>query len=196
MGYICLQEDYYQYEDYLITSLREEDILLVKEWRNEQIDILRQKEPLTDEQQFNYYNNVVLPSMHTEQPSDILFSYLYQGECIGYGGLTHIDWSNSRAEISFLLSTYRKHDVKLYEKEFTIFLTLLKKIAFLEIGLNRLYTETFDIRPIHINIIENNGFRLEGILKEHVRVRDKYVDSLIHGYLRSYFDKGILYAEE
>jgi RimJ/RimL family protein N-acetyltransferase len=195
MGYICLQRDYYQYQDYSITSFREEDIFLIKEWRNAQIDILRQKEPLTDKQQISYYENIVLPLMLTKEPSDILFSYLHQGECIGYGGLTHIDWIDRRAEISFLLSTSRIHDAKLYEEEFTIFLTLLKKIAFAELELNRLFTETFDIRPLHVNIIHNNGFRLEGILREHVRIQGQYVDLLIHGYLRSYFEKELFYDE-
>lgn len=184
MGYICLQGDYYQFEDYSITPLREEDILLVKEWRNEQIDILRQKEPLTDEQQINYYKTIVLPLMSTREPSDILISYLYQGECIGYGGLTHIDWTNRRAEISFLLATERNYNLELYQKEFTIFLKLIKQIAFGELELNRLFTETYDVRPYVIDVLESSGFEYEGRLKEHVLIKGKYVDSVLHGCFR------------
>lgn len=184
MGYTCLQRDHYQYGDYTLTSLREQDILLIKEWRNDQIDILRQKEPLTDAQQINYYETVVRPAMDAEEPSDILFSYLHQGECVGYGGLTHIDWTNRRAEISFLLATERNVDLDLYKREFTIFLKLIKQIAFVELGLNRLFTETYDVRPYVLEVLENSGFVPEGRLREHVVINGKCIDSVLHGCLK------------
>jgi hypothetical protein len=33
----------------------------------------------------------------------LLFSFLKNGECIGYGGLVHINWIDQNAEISFMI---------------------------------------------------------------------------------------------
>ena len=88
-----------------------------------------------------------------------------------------------KAEVSFLLCTYRVNDNELYRKEFSTFLNLIKQVAFKELQFRRLYSETFDIRPFHIKILEENGFKEEGRLKEHVLIRGKYYDSLLHGII-------------
>jgi RimJ/RimL family protein N-acetyltransferase len=49
--------------------------------------------------------------------------------------------------------------------------------------LRRLYTETFSFRKKHINILENFGFKLEGVMKMHIIKNKKIYDSLIHGML-------------
>jgi hypothetical protein len=49
-----------------------------------------------------------------------------------------------------------------------------------------LFTETYDIRPLHISIIESAGFLREGVMHHHVRIDGHPVDSLIHGCLHSY----------
>ena len=84
----------------------------IKDWRNDQIDVLRQKAVLTDEDQIGYYHNIVLPSMNERQPEIILFSFLLNAGCIGYGGLTNIDWSHKRAEI--LISLGYRPDIRRY----------------------------------------------------------------------------------
>ena len=56
-------------------------------WRNEQIYHLRQAKPLTAEDQKNYFSNVVSKLYDQEKPAQILFSFLKDGKCIGYGGL-------------------------------------------------------------------------------------------------------------
>lgn len=187
MNYICLLKNSYSHQEYSVTSLREQDTLRIKDWRNDQIDVLRQKAVLTDEDQIGYYHNIVLPSMNERQPEIILFSFLLNAGCIGYGGLTNIDWSHKRAEISFLLATDRISDDTLYQKEFTIFLKLIKEIAFSELKLHRLFTETFAFRQFHTYVLEMNDFRFEGRLKEHVYISNKFFDSLLHGCLYQYY---------
>ena len=176
------------YGDYYITSIRECDLIPIMNWRNDQINILRQKKQLSDEDQLNYFNQVILPSMTMDEPSIILVSYLFDGVCIGYGGLTNIDWLSRRAEISFLLNTERVNNLEQYRQDFSIFLKLIKKLAFETLDFNRLFTETYDIRPLHIDTLEANGFRLEGRLKQHVMIDGKLYDSLIHGFLKEYYD--------
>ena len=186
MHYLCLKEPVYREGAYSLTSIREKDILKIMDWRNEQLNILRQNEKLTKEKQIKYFQEVIRPSFQEKHPIQILFSFLLDEELIGYGGLTHIDWTSLRSEVSFLLKTNRTDQDK-YKQEFSIFLSLLKRIAFNDLQLNRLYTETFDIRSTHLETILKNGFVLEGRLREHVKIEEVYVDSLIHGFLRSSF---------
>jgi hypothetical protein len=45
-----------------------------------------------------------------QQPSQLLFSFLENDKCIGYGGLVHINWIDSNAEISFIMNTQLEKD--------------------------------------------------------------------------------------
>lgn len=183
MSYRCLTRQIYQKGVYEITPIRQEDIRPIKEWRNAQIEILRQAAPLTDAEQERYWSQVLVPSFDEKHPKQILFSFLKEGECIGYGGLTHIDWEVGRAEVSFLLDPSRTQQPEHYQREFVLFLELLKECAFKTLRFHRLFAETFHVRPVHVRTLEFSGFRLEGILKDHVKVNGKHCDSLIHGLL-------------
>lgn len=184
MEYYCLSDHEYKSGDYKLIPIREEDILLIKKWRNEQLQILRQNEELSDDQQRMYYKNIIMPTFQQKYPNQILFSFLYQDVCIGYGGLVHISWHDSRAEVSFLLDSNRLFDKKIYSKDFKAFLKIIKTVAFKDLNLNRIYTETFDIRKHHINILVISGFRYEGRLRKHIMINNKFIDSLIHGCLK------------
>lgn len=181
MSYRCLQNQSYSLGDYTIVAIRWEDMYHIMEWRNEQIFHLRQKEPLTRQMQEMYYKGVLVPSFVEENPAQVLVSFLYKGTCVGYGGIVHIDWVSKRGEVSFLVETKRTADPHLYRQDFTHYLQLIKKVAFGDLGLHRLYGETYDLRPLHIEILESQGFEREGRLKEHVFVDGHYVDAIIHG---------------
>ncbi|WP_400243367.1 GNAT family N-acetyltransferase [Niallia sp. JL1B1071] len=181
--YKCLNENILEENNYHIEPLRQEDMLKIKEYRNKQMDVLRQKQPLTDEGQILYYQKVVIPLFKEEEPKQLLFSYFYKQEFIGYGGLTNIDWEAKRAEVSFLVDPSRVKNNLLYEKDFQHFLAFLKRIAKTQLKFNRLFTETYDIRPFHVGILEANGFEYEGRMKEHVVIKNEFVDSLLHGCL-------------
>ena len=187
-NYKCLPVNRFEEGSYAIVPYREEDRFLIMKWRNEQIDVLRQNRLLTEADQDRYYREVVEPSFSEDRPRIILFSYLRDEDCIGYGGLTNIDWDSRRAEISFLVDTDRTRDLKVYREDFSVFLRLMKRIAFGALQFNRLFAETFDIRPHHIRILEDNGFRLEGRMRQHVIIRGRPGDSLIHGCLKEYCD--------
>ena len=180
-NYRVLKKYSYDYEEYSIVPFQEKDLFDIKKWRNEQLDILRQKKILTDDDQTLYFKNVINPNFDAQYPSLILFSFLVDKYCIGYGGLTNIDWESKRVELSFVLSTKRNENIELYEKEFSIFIKLIKIVTFNELRFNRIFTETYDIRPHHIAILEKNGFLFEGRMKQHVKIGQRYVDSLIHG---------------
>ena len=189
MKYKSISSPSYHFEEYSITTLRKKDLGLIKKWRNEQIDFLRQKTILTDADQEKYFTKIILPSIKTDKPHSIIFSFLRKEKCIGYGGLTNIDWVSKKAEISFLVDTKRYQKTTVYRDDFDAFLHIILNLAFLELHLNRVFTETYDVRPAHIGMLEKRGFRLEGRLKQHVFKRGTYLDSLIHGLLRHYYTK-------
>jgi RimJ/RimL family protein N-acetyltransferase len=182
--YNILPQSVYTEGLYLLRALRAADMSAIKDWRNAQMDVLRQKTVLTDEDQHRYYQLTVKPTFDMQQPPLVLFGYEYDGTLIGYGGLTNLDWTSLRAEVSFLVETERAKNLPQYEIDFRHFLRLLKRIAFQELGLNRLFTETYDIRPWHIRILESEGFLFEGRMRQHVKIDGRYVDSLLHGCLK------------
>jgi RimJ/RimL family protein N-acetyltransferase len=181
MGYKVLNNRIFKRKDYSIVSIRESDKFQIMHWRNAQIGILRQKEPLTEQMQSEYFETVVKLDFNSLQPKQILVSYLYKGELIGYGGLVHIQWMDSRAEVSFLLCPERNNNVEFFKQDYGVFLTLIKQLAFNELKLKKLTTEAFDVRPYLIETLEKNGFVLEGRLKDHNFINGKFVDSLLHG---------------
>lgn len=168
---------------YSIVPMRKIDIELIRQWRNEQIETLRQKTPITVSEQKRYYRKFIKPLFNKEKSSQILFSYLLNEELIGYGGLTNIDWESRRAEISFILDTKRMRNKNLYRKEFSSFFKLIKQVAFDHLFLHKLYIETFNTRPLQISFLEESGFILEGRLRDHVLINEIYHDSLIHGLI-------------
>jgi RimJ/RimL family protein N-acetyltransferase len=182
--YRCLKKNTFNDRDgYQLVAIRNEDIENIRLWRNAQIRVLRQQKMISPEEQQNYFQNTIWPSLIQEHPKQILFSFLFQQACIGYGGLTNIDWDSSRAEVSFLVDPLRFEVADTYICDYSHFLTLLSQLAFEELHFHRLFTETFAFRSIHIKIMENFGFKQEGNLREHVFKDCQWHDSLMHGLL-------------
>lgn len=177
-SYICLHNQEYKLNDYSIVPLRYEDRFNIMKWRNEQIYHLRQAQPLTVDDQQRYFDNVVSKLYDNPKPDQILFSYLEKGICIGYGGLVHINWIDRNAEISFIMDTQleAEHFADLWSK----YLTLLRDVAFDDLGLHKIYTYAFDLRPHLYSVLEAEGFVREAILKEHCRYHEEYKDVIIH----------------
>ena len=177
-AYRCLNKQVYSLGDYTIVPLRYEDRFSIMKWRNEQIYHLRQARPLTEEDQQRYFDQVVSRLFEAQQPDQILFSYLEKGECIGYGGLVHINWIDSHAEISFIMDT--RLEKEHFARHWSNWLTLVKELAFSELRLHKIFTYAFDLRPHLYSVLEENGFTREATLKEHCFVEGRYKDVIIH----------------
>jgi RimJ/RimL family protein N-acetyltransferase len=163
---------------YSIVPIRYEDRHLIMEWRNEQMYHLRQEKPLTKEMQDEYFTNVISKIFVQEQPEQILFSYIKDFECIGYGGLVHINWQDKNAELSFIMKT------ELEEIEFDLhwknFLKMINKIATNDLCLIKTYTYAYDLRPKLYNVLEDSNYKLEARLRKHKNIDNNFVDVLIH----------------
>ncbi len=169
---------------YAARAIARADMEPIRGWRNAQLQVLRQSSPISAAEQVRYFERAVLPTFDDPQPRQLLVTLLLDGEPVGYGGLTNIDWEARRAELSFLVEPARATDPERYEGDLRAFLALVVDgLAFADLGLHRVFTETYDIRPLHLAILEAFGFVLEGRLRDHVRIGDDYVDSLVHGYV-------------
>ncbi len=176
--YICLQQQEQHLGDYSIVPLRYEDRFSIMKWRNEQIYHLRQARPLTEDDQQHYFDNVVSKLYDNPKPDQILFSYLEKGVCIGYGGLVHINWIDRNGEISFIMDT--QLEAEHFAEHWSNYLTMLKAVAFDDLGLHKIYTYAFDLRPHLYTMLEANGYKREATLKEHCLFNGEYKDAVLH----------------
>ena len=176
--YICLQHQEQHLGDYSIVPLRYEDRFSIMKWRNEQIYHLRQARPLTEDDQQRYFDNVVSKLYDNPKPDQILFSYLEKGVCIGYGGLVHINWIDRNGEISFIMDT--QLEAEHFAEHWSNYLTMLKAVAFEDLGLHKIYTYAFDLRPHLYTMLEANGYKREATLKEHCLFNGEYKDVVLH----------------
>jgi RimJ/RimL family protein N-acetyltransferase len=182
--YRPLRQSEFRHDAYRLVPIRYEDREPIRAWRNAQLDVLRQAAPLTAYQQEAYFQRVVLPLFEQEKPGQLLFSLLHNEELIAYGGLVHISWADLRAEVSFLVEPTRAAEPATYRQDFRAHLRLLGQVAFEDLKFNRLFTETYDIRPAHVAILEEAGFWLEGRLRQHIQLQPgTFTDSLMHGQL-------------
>jgi RimJ/RimL family protein N-acetyltransferase len=184
-SYNCMPRHYLFQDNFHVTPVQPYHIEKIRQWRNAQINVLRQSNHITTDQQKEYYNSQIWPDMRSNQPKNILLSYHSDNDFIGYGGLVHISWIDRRAEISFLLDPKLIMKPDQYAYYFNAFLVIIKRLAFSDLGLERLHTETYASRKNVISILEDSGFLREGELRNHVLINGKYQDSIIHGRLAS-----------
>lgn len=153
----------------------------IRRYRNNQLKILRQNTIIKKQDQLKYFKKNILK----KNPKLELFAIEMDQIFIGYGGLVNISNHFETAEVSFLVDNNINHRSKIYEKIFVNFLRFIKKYSFKKKKLRRLYTETYSFRKKHIKILENFGFKLEGIMRKHVIKNKKIYNSLIHGMLKN-----------
>ncbi len=168
---------------YSIVPIRVEDRHAIMNWRNEQLYHLRQVHPLTEEVQDDYFDRVVRKLFEEERPSQILFSYLKDEVCIGYGGLVHINWTDKNAEISFIMDTSLEKEE--FELHWLTYLSMIEKIGFGEMGLHKLFVYAFDLRPHLYKALEKAAYFEDARLKEHCFFNHEFRDVVIHSKLNT-----------
>ena len=74
------------FNEYCLVPLREEDVELIRKWRNEQIDYLRQNKPLTKDEQSNYYHQIIKKSFSEREILNDINITINKGECVAIIG--------------------------------------------------------------------------------------------------------------
>ena len=176
--YKVLDKQVFSSGAFSIVPIRHEDRFDIMKWRNEQIYHLRQNKPLTVEDQEAYFQNVINKLFDQNQPNQILFSYLENEICIGYGGLVHINWIDNNAEISFIMKSELESEY--FQKHWKLFLKFIEQVAFTELNFHKIYVYAFDLRP-HLNVVlEASDFFLDARLNGHCYYKDNFIDVFIY----------------
>jgi RimJ/RimL family protein N-acetyltransferase len=181
-SYKCLKNQKYTIQDFSLVPIRWEDRYKIMEWRNEQIFHLRQHKELTAEDQDEYFKNVISTLFYQNQPKQILFSFLKDNRCIGYGGLVHINWIDKNAEISFIMDT--KLENKFFNINWLKFIKLIEDIGFNSLKFKKLYVYAFDVRPNLYKVLEKSFYFLEARLKSHCKINKTYKDVVIYSKIK------------
>jgi|TARA_B100000795_G_scaffold109627_1_gene80905 RimJ/RimL family protein N-acetyltransferase len=176
--YKALSQNTFQFEEFQIVPIRYKDRLDIMKWRNEQMYHLRQSELLTKENQESYYQNIVSKLFTQNKPNQLLFSFLKNDKCIGYGGLVHIDWESKSSEISFIMDVTLEEDN--FEILWTKFLKLIEKVAFTYLNFNSVFTYAFDLRQNLYPVLEKNNYLFKKRIKNQLQVNNKWFDVVIH----------------
>jgi hypothetical protein len=178
LKYKCLINQIFVDGEFRLVPIRFEDSLKIMQWRNEQIYHLRQNKPLTIEDQNYYFDNVVTKLFDQDKPNQILFSFLKGNVCFGYGGLVHINWIDKNAEISFIMNTELENEY--FSVNWIIYLGLIEKVAFNELGLNKIYVYIFDLRPHLYQTLSKAMYFEDARLNEHCFFQGKFIDVVIY----------------
>jgi RimJ/RimL family protein N-acetyltransferase len=161
-----------------IVPIRFEDRFLIMKWRNEQIYHLRQNTHLSENDQNNYFENIIGKLFKDLRPSQILFSFLENEKCIGYGGLVHINWNDKNAELSFIMDTSLEKEN--FFKYWTEFISLIEKVIFDDLNFKKTFVYAFDLRPQLYEVLKSSGFVQEARLKKHCLHLENFIDVLIY----------------
>lgn len=185
MKYKALDVNIFSRYNYTLAPIREEDMELIRVWRNTQMDVLRQKNEISKEEQNRYFHKIIKPLFTKQHPPQLLFSFFENSKLIGYGGLVNISWIDKRAEMSYLAETQRAKNNLQYENDMINFIFMIKQLCFYELNFNRLFTETYEFRKYHISILEKADFHKEGRMRQHIYLKGKYYDSILHSILKT-----------
>jgi RimJ/RimL family protein N-acetyltransferase len=98
-----------------------------------------------------------------------------EGETIGIGGLTGIDYFSRKAELSCYTINW-VHEIDAIK-------TIVAH-GFNDLNLHRIWAETFDTHEQHLKILGDIGFEAEGILKDSYWKDGKYISSFIHAIVK------------
>ena len=82
------------------------------------------------------------------------------------------------AEISFVMNTSLENDF--FYEYWSKYLNLIEKVAFYEIGLNKIFVYAFDVRPKLYKALNDASYNNEARLKMHHKINNDYVDVLIY----------------
>ena len=162
-----------------VRPIRWSDRESIRVWRNQQLEVLRQQDPISTEQQDLYFSQTIKPLMSMTHPSQFLFGIEFDAQLIGYGGLTNVDWDAQRAELSFLVDT-KILKTQTYKEIMLIFIKIISEFARDKFGFNQIFTETYTQRVGHIEILELAGFEHETFLADRTDINGKSVRSQIH----------------
>lgn len=182
--YLRPQNQIIKSDEFILRPISYEDRYRIMKWRNDQLYHLRQKAPLDQKTQDDYFLNVVAQLFQQEYPNQMLFSLDRDEMHIAYGGLVHIDWKKAYAELSFVMNT--DFEALFFETFWATFLKMIEPIA-KALGIKILYTAAYDLRPQLYTVLEKNNFQRKENIEDYTRFINQgdivvHAKTLTNGY--------------
>lgn len=149
-----------------------EDIEQVRQWRNQQLSMLRTSFPLTKEMQADFYHNVVC-----NRQANSRYWGIWEDDFIGMAGIENIQWENRLGEISLILDPE-------YQDRAEQALRLILNEGFNDLNLENIYTEVYCCSP-HFDFWMTNELNADKV----VLPKRKYWDGTYYDSLYINFNK-------
>lgn len=168
-------------KDIELVPLAEEDIELVREWRNspEVSQYMYTEDTISREQQEKWFRKI------QQEETSKYWMIKYDNEKIGVANLADIDKRNSKCFWGFYLGNSSIRGQGIGAKiEFNVL-----SYVFEELKLNKLCGEVFSFNEKVVNMHEKFGFRREGYLRKHIHKNNKFHDVVVIGLLSSEWDQ-------
>lgn len=101
-------------------------------------------------------------------------------ELVGIAGIKNIDYKNRKCEVGYWLG--KQFWGRGYASEAV---SLLLYVAFMSLNLNKVYATVFTFNERSAAVLQQLGFKREGVIRENIFHVDKFVDDIMFGLLRS-----------
>lgn len=176
-----MQQKMYFYLD----ELKKKDLKWIIDLRNQNIVYLRQSKflSLKDQKKWFKKSNDLYWMIKYTMKNEYSLEEIEKGKSDydlnfpveknhGIIGITHLDFINKHAELSYLLQSF---NIKCDD--------MVKQIinfGFLNLGLNKLYNETYDFDDFKNALWIRLGFKRSAVLEDHVFHDGKFHDSFIY----------------
>jgi len=153
-------------------------------WRNQRsvFDNCRQIGLITEKNHEKWLDTV------QNNDRDHMFS-IYRKSTAGYAsgvaGVTYINWQHRTGELSLYLSPNAEGDLP----SGTAIIKTLCAYAFEDLGLNRVFGETFERNTAALLNLKECGFVTEGTLRETYYKNGAFINSVIQSLLRSDYER-------
>lgn len=162
-----------------LDRIRLVDLEILRQWRNDYRiwRWCRQNDLISEIDQDAWYER------QAKDPSISMYKILDKNECIGVCGLTSIDYINRRGEFSLYIAP--KYQTFGFSK---MALKTLFRHGFSNIGLNRIWGETFE-GNFAASLFEGMGMKKEGTRKEFYFRDGDFIDADLYSINSKLFTK-------
>lgn len=172
-----------------LDTIEQEDLEQLREWRNIE-DFkknFREFRDISKTMQEKWFDNIV---NNNNQHQMFAIKSIKNDELLGCCGLTFINWVHRHADLSFYIGHNQHYIDNIgYAKESV---KLLFELGFNQLAINKIWAEIYEFDQLKINIFDELGLKLDGILRENYYFAGKHYNSLIFSILFSEYKKSEL----
>lgn len=164
-----------------LAAIEKADLIPLMRWRNLEAfkKHFREYREIGQELQEKWYQKEVL-----DNPSTIMFSIrkTKDDELIGCCGLCYINWVHRHADLSLYIGYEEAYIDNIgYAKESC---RLLLDYGFHQLGLNKIWTEIYEFDNKKKELLNQIGFKVDGILRENYFYEGRWWDSYLLSFLQ------------